>query len=111
MQFLAILVTGLNIGFGRGEVFGGLGLSIKSLSLSKTEHIYKRSQSSIPEVQIAKAEMRGTGCFFLYDKKNFNGLKRKVDWAMQPLLEEITMRSIKFLPKDCADGSEDCPKS
>ena len=55
--------------------------------------------------------MRGTGCFFLYDKKNFNGLKRKVDWAMQPLLEEITMRSIKFLPKDYADGSEDCPKS
>ena len=56
--------------------------------------------------------MRGTGCFFLYDKKNFNCLKRKVDyWAMHPLLEEITMRSIKFLPKDYADGSEDCPKS
>ena len=52
--------------------------------------------------------MRGTGCFFLYDKKNFNCLKRKVDyWAMHPLLEEITMRSIKFLPKDYADGSED----
>ena len=78
MQFLAILVTGLNIG--RGEVFGGLGLSIKSLSLSKTEHIYKRSQSSILEVKVAKAEMRGTGCFLLYDKENFDGLKRNLNW-------------------------------
>ena len=112
MQLLAILVTCLIIW--RGEVLGReLDEDFpSSLYLyDKTEHIYAGSQSNIPEIKVVNAGMKGTGCFLLYEKENFDSLIHKVDWATQPLLEEITVRSIQFLPKDCADVSEDRPKS
>ena len=44
------------------------------------------------------------GCFLIYEKENFDGHYHKLEGPIPlVLLEEITVRSIRFLPKDCAN--------
>ena len=105
MHILAILVILLNIG---REVLGEEQDEDFPSSLylyDEAEHVFKKSESSIPEIEVVKAGMTGTGCFLLFEKENFNGLIHKVDWATQPLDKKITVRSIKFLPEGCFNVS------
>ena len=111
MQLLTILVTCLNVG--RGKVLEGElddDFPSRVYLYDKTEHMYKGSQANIPEIKVVKAGTKDTGCFLLYEKEDFDCLKHKVDWATKPLLEEITVRSIKFLPKGCPDVFEEVPE-
>ena len=101
MQLFAILVILLNVG---REVLGeeqDADIPSSLYLYAEAEHVFKKSESSIPEIEVVKAGMTGTGCFLLFEKENFNCLIHKVDWATKPLIEKITVRSVKFLPEGC----------
>ena len=85
MHRLAILVIVLNIG---REAIGEEQDEDFPSSLylyDEAEHVFKKSESSIPEIEVVKAGMTGTGCFLLFKKENFNWLIHKVDWATDML--------------------------
>ena len=80
---------------------------------------YKESHCSILAIGVTKARTQDTGCFQLFEKENFEGVAYKVGFgenfdADTLELKEITVRSIRHLPEDCAnvsdsnDKSEDC---
>ena len=105
MQLFAILVILLNVG---REVLGeeqDADIPSSLYLYAEAEHVFKKSESSIPEIEVVKAGMTGTGCFFLFEKENFKWLIHKVDWSTKSLLEKITVRSIKFLPEGCVNVS------
>ena len=109
MQLFAILVILLNVG---REVLGeeqdaDFPSSLYLYDAAEHEHVFKKSERSIPEIEVVKAGMTGTGCFLLFEKENFDCLIHKVDWATQPLDKKVTVRSIKFLPEGCVNISTD----
>ena len=86
---------------------------------SKTEQqigTYKESHCSIPAIGVTKARTQDTGCFQLFEKENFEGAAYKVGFgenfdADTLELKEITVRSIRHLPEDCANVSDNNGKS
>ena len=77
------------------------------LTTNKTgQHNYRGSHSSLLESGVTRAGMTGPGCFLIYEKENFDGQCHKLEGPTSLVfLEEITVRSIRFLPKDCANVS------
>ena len=76
------------------------------------ENLYTCSQSSIKELRVTAAGMKGTGCCLLFKEENYEDLIHKVGWAT-PLqgLEEIGVKSVKFIQEDCSHFSMDHDKS
>ena len=76
------------------------------------ENLYTCSQSSIKELRVTAAGMKGTGCCLLFKEENYEDLIHKVGWAT-PLkgLEEIGVKSVKFTQEDCSHFSMDHVRS
>ena len=75
MQLLLVIV--LNIGSGvLGEEEEDFASSL--YLYDETEHVFKKSESVIPKIEVVKAGMTGTGCFLLFEKENFDCLIHKV---------------------------------
>ena len=77
---------------------------------------YKESHCSILAIGVTKARTQDTGCFQLFEKENFEGAAYKVGFgenfdADTLELKEITVRSIRHLPEDCANVSDNNGKS
>ena len=78
----------------------------------RQENLYTCSQSSIKELRVTAAGMKGTGCCLLFKEENYEDLIHKVGWAT-PLkgLEEISVKSVKFIQEDCSHFSMDHDRS
>ena len=76
------------------------------------ENLYTCSQSSIRELSVTEAGVKGPGCCLLFKEENYEDLIHKVGWAT-PLqgLEEIGVKSVKFIQEDCSHFSMDHDKS
>ena len=76
------------------------------------ENLYTCSQSSIRELRVTEAGVMGPGCCLLFEEENYEDLIHKVGWA-SPLkgLEEIGVKSVKFIQEDCSHFSMDHDKS
>ena len=77
---------------------------------------YKESHCSILAIGVTKARTQDTGCFQLFEKENFEGAAYKVGFrenfdADTMELKEITVRSIRHLPEDCTNVSDNNGKS
>ena len=76
---------------------------------------YKENRSMLA-IGVTKARTQDTGCFQLFEKENFEGAAYKVGFrenfdADTLELKEITVRSIRHLPEDCANVSDNNGKS
>ena len=78
----------------------------------RQENLYTCSQSSIKELRVTEAGVQGPGCFLLFKEENYADFLHKVGWAT-PLkgLEEIGVKSVKFIQEDCSHFSMDHDRS
>ena len=64
------------------------------------------NHSSLLQIGIVGAGMQGYGCFVIFEEENFEDPIEKVGWAGGLEFEEdIVVKSVEFLQKDCADVS------
>ena len=111
MNLLVLLSDGMGAHGEEQEVDDVLQSNLYLESNETGQHAFQGSRSSLLlEIKAARAGMRGTGCFFIFAKENFDGLIGKLEGSIPlKLSEEQTVRSVKFLQEGCGANVTNYP--